>query len=370
MSARAPINEGGEREALSVWHRHIELPRYLRQARGRDQLGAVLEEVADELGFARLCLASGPTVTRRLASGLAGSLGRDVGSPLTVEGNGERDVERLAAASELRAADALVAVGGGRTIDVAKSACELAGRPVVVVPTQLTTDGIASPVSVIVSRSGTIESRRARLPIGVVVDLEFVAGSPPERLRAGLGDLIANASALRDWRLAEAAGRESVDDFASLLAGAASDLVLATDVSSLGRGAPSPAFLERLLHGLVMSGLAMEIAGSSRPCSGAEHLISHAIDRLHPGLAQHGEQVAFGSLLAARFQGADWRSLRDLMLTAGMERAVLGFSLAEEEIAAAVSAAPATRPGRYTVLDEIELDGPALRGPVQEVLAG
>src|SRR5437667_12682859 len=109
MSAGAPINEGRERGALSVWRRHIELPRYLRQARGREELRAVLEEVADELGFARLCLASGPTVTRGLASGLARSLDRGVGPPLIVEGNGEQDVERLAAASELRAADALVA---------------------------------------------------------------------------------------------------------------------------------------------------------------------------------------------------------------------------------------------------------------------
>ena len=50
----------------------------------------------------------------------------------------------------------------------------------------------------------------------------------------------------------------------------------------------------------------MEIAGSSRPCSGAEHLISHALDDLRPGTAHHGEQVAFGALVTTRLQGEDW----------------------------------------------------------------
>jgi len=117
----------------------------------------------------------------------------------------------------------------------------------------------------------------------------------------------------------------------------------------------------------VLSGLAMEIAGSSRPCSGAEHLISHAIDRLYPGTAQHGEQVAFGSLVTTRLHGRDWRVLRQLMEAAGMSEAVTGFSLSRQEVIAAVLAAPSTRPGRYTVLDEIQLDEQTL-GPVVDEL--
>jgi glycerol-1-phosphate dehydrogenase [NAD(P)+] len=217
------------------------------------------------------------------------------------------------------------------------------------VPTQLTADGIASPVSVIRAHSGTVESRSARLPSAVAVDLEVLARSPVESTRAGLGDLLANACAVRDWRLAAAAGHETVDDFAALLSEAAADLALAGDLSSLADGG----LLLRLLHGLVLSGLAMEIAGSSRPCSGSEHLISHAIDRLYPGTAAHGEQVAFGALLCTRFQGEDWRALEGLLRDAGMERAASGFDLSKDRIVAAIEAAPETRPGRYTVLDEI-----------------
>jgi glycerol-1-phosphate dehydrogenase [NAD(P)+] len=362
------LRENPASEAVSVWRRYMELPRYLRTVRGSGELAATLTQVARELGFARLCLVSGPTVTMELGSALATELQRAQGAPLCVRENSDAEVEKLAGTPALAGADAVVAIGGGKTIDVAKSACELADLPVIAVPTQLTADGIASPVSVIRAHSGAVESRRARLPIGVVVDLDVIARSPVETVRAGLGDLLANPSALRDWSRAAAAGRETLDDFAALLARAASDLAYGTEVRPLGRGEIDLDFLQRLLQGLVLSGLAMEISGSSRPCSGSEHLISHAIDRLYPGTARHGEQVAFGTLLASRLQGEDWQALRGFMVDAGMERAVRGFGLSKGEIVAAVRTAPATRPGRYTVLDEVELTDGFLGPVVGEVV--
>jgi glycerol-1-phosphate dehydrogenase [NAD(P)+] len=371
MGSAAPeraLRENPVSEAVSVWRRYMELPRYLRTVRGSGELAATLTQVARELGFARLCLVSGPTVTMELGRALAMELQRAQGAPLCVRENSDVEVEKLAGTPALAGADAVVAIGGGKTIDVAKSACELADLPVIAVPTQLTADGIASPVSVIRAHSGAVESRRARLPIGVVVDLDVIARSPVETVRAGLGDLLANPSALRDWSRAAAAGRETLDDFAALLARAASDLAYGTEVKPLGRGEIDLDFLQRLLQGLVLSGLAMEISGSSRPCSGSEHLISHAIDRLYPGTARHGEQVAFGTLLASRLQGEDWQALRGFMVDAGMERAVRGFGLSKGEIVAAVRTAPATRPGRYTVLDEVELTDGFLGPIVGEVV--
>jgi glycerol-1-phosphate dehydrogenase [NAD(P)+] len=347
----------------------MELPRYLRTVRGTTALAGELTEMARELGFERLCLVSGPTVTMELGKALATELHAAQEDPVCVRENSDAEVEALAATPQLAEADAVVAIGGGKTLDVAKSACELADLPVIAVPTQLTADGIASPVSVIRAHGGAVESRRARLPIGVVVDLDVVAASPVETVRAGLGDLLANPCALRDWSRASAAGRETLDDFAALLARAASDLAYGTEVGALGRGEVERDFLQRLLHGLVLSGLAMEIAGSSRPCSGSEHLISHAIDRLYPGTARHGEQVAFGTLVASRLQAEDWRALKTFMAHAGMERAVGGFGLSEAQIVEAVRAAPATRPGRYTVLDEVELTDGFLQPIVREVLA-
>ena len=292
--------------------RYMELPHYLRAVHGRSELVRLLGEVTAGLGFETVGVVSGATYTAALGADLATALPAMSPDPVRVEANTQAEVDRVAG-SGVAAADVVVAIGGGKTIDVAKSACASADLPLIVVPTQLTADGIASPVSVIRGTDGTLHSGHGRLPIALVVDIDVIASSPPERTRAGLGDLLANRSALVDWRLASESGAEEMDDFAALLAQSASDLVYGSASTGLAEGAPDMTFLHRLLRGLVLSGLAMEIAGSSRPCSGAEHLISHALDALHPGTAQHGEQVAFGALVATRLQGGDWGALRAFM---------------------------------------------------------
>ena len=356
------------RHGLAVWRRYMELPRYLRAVNGQQELAAALEELASGLDFERLAVVSGTTFTAQLARDLAEGMPRAAEPPAGVEANTEAEVARLAATQALRDADAVVAVGGGKTIDVAKSACALAGLPLIVVPTQLTADGIASPVSVLRDSVGELRSGPGRLPIAVAVDLDVVAAAPPARTRAGLGDLLANPCALHDWRLAAAAGEGEVDDFAALLSQSAFDVVHSGTPAGLADGPAPMEFLHRLLRGLVLSGLAMEIAGSSRPCSGSEHLISHALDALHPGTAQHGEQVAFGALLATRLQGGDWRGLRAFMHEAGLRDAAAGFGLAAEEIVAVVVAAPSMRPERHTVLSEPSATGDAVSEAVADVL--
>lgn len=351
----------------SVWRRYMELPRYLRAVHGQQELARLLGEVIGELGFGRVTLVSGASHTAPLGADLAGALAAVSSEPVRVEANTQAEAERVVA-SGLREVDAVLAVGGGKTIDVAKSACAAADVPLIVVPTQLTADGIASPVSVIRGHDGTLHSGHGRLPIAVVVDLDVIAAAPPERARAGLGDLLANRSALVDWRLAAAAGLEEADDFAALLAECASDLVYGATADGLAAGRPEPAFLHRLLRGLVLSGLAMEIAGSSRPCSGAEHLISHALDALRPGTAQHGEQVAFGTLVAIHLQGGDSRALRRFMVSAGMTSAVSGFGLGADDLIEVVRAAPGMRPDRYTILSAPATTPATVEAAVREVL--
>jgi glycerol-1-phosphate dehydrogenase [NAD(P)+] len=331
----------------------MELPQYLRTVDDDNQLAQTVTEVAAGLGFERLCVVSGPSVTAEIAAELAAGLGELPTARISVPDNSRDAVDATAASEALADADAVVAVGGGKTIDVAKLACEQREIAVISVPTQLTADGIASPISVIAERDGHTVSVRARMPIAVVADLGAIEQAPPSGARAGLGDLLANPSALHDWRLAAEAGHEPVDDFAALLAQTATDLVHASEVAQLGGDLPSHELLGRLLEGLVLSGIAMEIAGSSRPCSGSEHLFSHALDRLRPGTALHGEQVALGSVLSASLQGRNWQAVRDLLVAAGMEGAAAGFGLSEDELVAALELAPSTRPQRYTVLDQV-----------------
>ena len=165
----------------------MELPRYLRAVQRPGRAGRPRSRSwPRELGFDRLARRQRHDVHRaRSRASWPRRCRARRGAPLGVEANTEAEVARLAAAPALRAADAVVAVGGGKTIDVAKSACALAELPLIVVPTQLTADGIASPVSVIRDADGRLRSGPGRLPIAVAVDLEVVAAAPPARTRAG-----------------------------------------------------------------------------------------------------------------------------------------------------------------------------------------
>jgi glycerol-1-phosphate dehydrogenase [NAD(P)+] len=255
--------------------------------------------------------------------------------------------------------DAVVGIGGGRTLDVAKYAASITGLPMVAVATNLAHDGIASPVASL-EHDGRRGSYGVQIPIAVVVDIDYVRRCPPEQLRSGVGDVLSNMSALADWELASRERGEPLDGVATALARAAAE-------SLLGRtdGLDSEEFLTTLAEALVLSGLAMAAAGSSRPCSGACHEISHAIDALYPDRATHGEQVAVGALFASflREDGVA-EQLDPAFSRLGVARVPADLGLSEKEFAAAVAEAPATRPDRYTILEHLELGEDAIRDRV------
>jgi glycerol-1-phosphate dehydrogenase [NAD(P)+] len=343
--------------------RQIELPQFLRSVEGCDALGMELAEVLDALDSGSPLMVSGSSQSAAVCNDLkVAGAAREV-----VTDNTRSEVQRVAAIAA-RDHDALIAVGGGRPIDVAKSAALVTGLPVIVVPTQLSADGIASPISVIAEANGDVVSERAALPVAVIADLETVAAAPIEFARAGVGDLLGNSSALVDWRIAADAGEGKVDDFAALLSSCALLLIDGLDLSPMADGRLPIELARRLLDGLVLSGLAMEIAGSSRPCSGSEHLISHALDRLEPGTATHGEQVAFGTLVATELQGGDASAVRASVAAIGMKGALSGFGLGAARLAEIVAYAPATRPGRFTVLDRDRPSAASLRDVIATLL--
>ncbi|MFY9487087.1 MAG: iron-containing alcohol dehydrogenase [Solirubrobacterales bacterium] len=343
--------------------RQIDLPRFLRVVEGHEALDRELRGVLAELDVVAPLFISGTSQSAAVCSDLIGING----SRVSVENNSRAVVNKLAERLG-REHDAAVAVGGGRPIDVAKAASLIADVPVIVVPTQLSTDGIASPIAVIEEDSGSVVSERSQLPVAVVADLQTLASAPAAFARAGVGDLIGNRTALIDWRLAAAHSDAEVDDFAALLSSCAHLLIEGLDLSPLRQGKVSIELARRLLDGLVLSGLAMEIAGSSRPCSGSEHLISHALDRLEPGTASHGEQVAFGTIVATALQGGDLHAARELVASAGMTAALSGFGIEAGRLAEIVKSAPGTRPGRFTVLDHEPLSTRELRAELVAVL--
>lgn len=248
-------------------------------------------------------------------------------------------------------ARAVVAVGGGRCLDVAKLAACDAGLPVVAAPTQLSHDGMCSPVAVLPVRGGVAQSLPAVFPSAVFFSLPTIRRAPAASVRAGLGDLLSNPFALRDWELAATMGHDPIDEEAWHLSMESAQLVDPWLSGGEDVDARDVELLTLLAHALVNSGLAMMRAGSSRPASGAEHKISHAIDLVLGGRAPHGEQVAFACVLSAALHGLDPGPVRRQLERLGLASHPQALGLTEDDLLDVLLAAPATRPGRFTILE-------------------
>ncbi|EJF05909.1 glycerol dehydrogenase-like oxidoreductase [Thiovulum sp. ES] len=208
--------------------------------------------------------------------------------------------------------------------------------PFISIPTLLSSDGIASPVGVSGYRSEFLN-----LPTGVIVDLEIISKAPEWSFLAGTGDLISNLSASVDWDNFKEKSKENYSFVASFISKSSALFILEVDPFK------SP---KKLAWGLILSGWAMEIAGSSRPASGPEHKMSHALDILKFG-EKHGIQVGHFAPLFLSLNGyKSWERVRKYLINLGFPESLrMKRSLAEM----AFSIASRTRPHRYTVLEEV-----------------
>lgn len=263
-----------------------------------------------------------------------------------------------------RGYDAVVGIGGGRTLDVAKYAATRAGVPMVAVATNLAHDGICSPVASLLHAHGK-GSYGVSMPLAVLVDLDYVRSAPDRLVRAGIGDVLSNLSAIEDWLLAQRELGEPVDGLAVAVAQNAAEAVLGRTDST-----DSDAFLVTLAQSLVLSGMAMAVAGSSRPCSGACHEFLHAVDQLFPGVADHGELAGVGALFATslRDDAGTFDALTGCLRRHHLPTSPADLGLDVDQFVAAVQAAPDTRPGRYTVLEHLDLDERQVRDRVHQFL--
>jgi glycerol-1-phosphate dehydrogenase [NAD(P)+] len=238
---------------------------------------------------------------------------------------------------------------------------------VMTVPTQLSHDGICSPVAVIADETGRTHSIGAVTPRSVFVSLPTLKGAPAPAVAAGIGDLLANPLALRDWALAAERGVEVVDQRAWELS-VESYRTIEDDLDSdPALAVKDEGFLQRLADALILSGMAMIQAGRSRPASGAEHEIAHAIDELYGGRALHGAQVAFGCIFSVALYGEDHRAFRERLHGLGLPQHPKELGLSESDLVRVLSHAPRTRPGRFTILEEADLDETRARALIAEI---
>ena len=272
----------------------------------------------------------------------------------SLKGRGAESVDRLDAAEasfEAVAAmlgalkgdrQAVVGLGGGKALDVAKYLASLAKLPYYAVPTSLSNDGFCSPQSSL-TLVGKRRSLAAAMPFAVVVDTEVALGAPEPLWWSGVGDLVAKVTAVYDWKLAFHARGEAVDDFAALLSDA-------SVYQFLGRPERDPEGVRLLALALMLNGIAMEVSGSSRPASGSEHLISHALDSFSARPRLHGLQVGIAAYLSSRLQAQGTDLIAAAFDRTDFWRGVRADPFSRREWLEAARVAPAVKADRYTVL--------------------
>ncbi len=248
-------------------------------------------------------------------------------------------------AGELKA-DWLIAVGGGSIIDVAKLASYRLELPFVSFPTTASHDGIAS-ANASIKDLGSKTSVKARPPIAVIADVKVIKTAPYRYLAAGVGDIISNLTAVKDWQLAHRLKGEYYSEYAASLSLMSAKMVIKNaDIIRLG----NEESVRKVVKGLISSGVAMSIAGSSRPASGAEHLFSHALDMLLEKPALHGEQVGVGAIITAYLHGLKWERIRETLKKVGAPTTAYELGVKPEIVIKALTIAHTIRPERYTIL--------------------
>ena len=245
--------------------------------------------------------------------------------------------------------DLIAGIGGGRSVDTAKLISYNLGKPFVSLPTAASHDGMASPfVSV---KSDKPHSIVATAPMGVFVDIDIIKKAPAKLLASGCGDLIANIIAVKDWQLGHKKKKEYYGRYAANLAMMSAKIVMENSSEFAKKGLDARVIVE----GLISAGVASCIAGSSRPCSGAEHLVSHALDKLAPGIGLHGEKCGLGSIMMAKLQGQDWKKIIKTLKDVGAPTTAKQLGLKPEVIVKALMIAQDLRPERYTILKEFKM---------------
>ena len=254
---------------------------------------------------------------------------------------------------------AVIGIGGGKVIDAAKYCGVLRNLAFMSIPTSASSDGFSSGrASLLVE--GRRKSVPARLAYGIVVDTQIIKSAPKKFIYSGIGDMVSKITALYDWKFEEEHGYGKVNDFATMIAKKAVNSFVRTPFESI----EEDLFIKELLDSLAMSGIANEIAGSSAPTSGSEHLISHALDKMLEQPQLHGIQVGIATYLMSVVQDHRYKRVNTIFTQTGFWDFVKTLEMRHVDFEQAIDLAPSIKPFRYTYLHEQEY-----RDRAKEVLA-
>jgi len=336
---------------LPLKHHRMQFPREVIVGRGAiEHVG----QVCDRLGFTDSALVIAGAKTYNIAGKMVKQLLEKKEMKIDVflvENATVRDVEAVEKKIKSVKPQLVFAVGGGTKIDVAKCSSAEQDIPFISVPTTASHDGIASPLSSI-KGSDKPYSVVAQAPLAIVADTRIIMRAPWRFAVSGCEDVIAKFTAVKDWKLAHKDKDEYYGGYAASLALMSAKHVM-QNIELMKK--KNEEGLRILLEALISCGVSMSIAGSSRPCSGSEHLFSHALDVIKPNHGMHGERCGVGTIMMTYLHGGNWRRLRDALkgLRAPVNARELGVE--KEDVIKALRMSSSMRPERYTILNKLNL---------------
>lgn len=292
-----------------------------RYVQGRDAIGR-LGGVLEQLGSEKPLILEDPIVQNIAGEELDGISGAE-----RVEFGGEcspEEIDRVSEAASEAGADAVVGIGGGKTLDTAKCAAHPAGLPLIVVPTIASTDAPTSSLSVVYDSEGAFQEYRffGRNPDAVIVDTSIIVGAPVRFLVAGIGDGLStyfeadSSSKTRKETMAGGAPTLAALTIARLCYDTLLEHGLAARLAA-EKGAVTPAFEKVVEANTLLSGLGFESGGLA-----AAHSVHNGLTALEGTHDYwHGEKVTFGvvsMLMLEERSVAEVEELVDFCLEVGL----------------------------------------------------
>ncbi|MCD7943590.1 MAG: sn-glycerol-1-phosphate dehydrogenase [Clostridia bacterium] len=231
--------------------------------------------------------------TKIYSDGIAASLGCGVYvCPRDAHAN-EIETGKLSSFIKGKDVSVMIAVGTGSVHDITRYVAYEIGAPFVSCPTGASVDGFVSGVAAMIWHGQKLTFPSAS-PVAIFADPTIYKTAPRRLLASGVGDMIGKITSLFDWEVSNLlTGEHLCREIYSLTKEA-----LDTIISASG-DVESDNFAESVMNGLILSGLAMQLMGNSRPASGSEHHMSHLWE-MHvinePTDALHGEKVGVGTI--------------------------------------------------------------------------
>ena len=325
----------------------INIPKILETEEGST---GKIGEILHQHHFSQVACFMGKGLYELFGKSIVDAIKKERGIELLVcEEYEEMDVHALLskAYSLPKAIDCIVGIGGGKAIDCSKYMAFLMKRPFISVPTSISNDGFVSAnCSLMVDGKRT--SINTAMPYGIIADLAILKSAPERFYYSGIGDIISKITAVYDWEREDRLVPGTLNHFAAMMSKKSVNSVVRLPFTYIRE----ELFIKEVVDSLIMSGIAMEMAGSSAPASGSEHQISHALDKVLDKPLLHGIQVGMATYLMSLVQEHREKRVRDFLKATGFFDFAKSCGLRKDDLIKAIELAPAIKPNRQTYIND------------------